>query len=213
MCIAQFLLFANIGMIFFKVDIDEILRRAETREQEETGGHAEELLSAFKVVSLENLEEEWEEQQREQEARLRLEEQRRTAALNSSSRAPEAKGNAAASSNSIVQVAHNDASDLKDWADIIPEEARKKLDEQEEEQRLLELHLGPRQRKQYQPVRTYKYYTRTWYFYNLDNYSYEWTRILIPCLALVYLTTYCDYKRHRLVENCLLAVQRGRRDL
>ena len=135
------------------MDIDEILRRAETREQEETGGHAEVLLSAFKVVSLENLEEEWEEQQREQEARLRLEEQRRTAALNSS-RAPEVKGITAASSNS-GEVTHHDAPDLKDWADIIPEEARKKLDEQEEEQRLMEMHLGPRQRKQYQPVRTH----------------------------------------------------------
>lgn len=132
------------------MDIDEILRRAETREQEEAGGHAEELLSAFKVVSLENLEEEWEEQQREQEARLRLEEEKRTAAANSL-RSPDVKSAIASPANS-GEVHQHDTSDLKDWSDIIPEEARKKLDEQEEEQRLLEMHLGPRQRKQYQPV-------------------------------------------------------------
>ena len=38
------------------------------------------------------------------------------------------------------------------WEDIIPEEDRKKIDEEEEALRLAELNLGPRERKQIQNV-------------------------------------------------------------
>jgi hypothetical protein len=34
------------------------------------------------------------------------------------------------------------------WEDIIPEEERKKIDEQEAQQQMIEMNLGPRERKQ-----------------------------------------------------------------
>ena len=41
-----------------QVDIDEILERAETREMDQGSGVGDELLSQFKVVSFDNLEDE-----------------------------------------------------------------------------------------------------------------------------------------------------------
>lgn len=41
-----------------QVDIDEILERAETREMDQGSGAGDELLSQFKVVSFDNLENE-----------------------------------------------------------------------------------------------------------------------------------------------------------
>ena len=40
------------------------------------------------------------------------------------------------------------------WDEIIPEEDRKQIEEEEEAQRLKELDLGPRERKQIQNVST-----------------------------------------------------------
>lgn len=86
------------------VDIDDILDRAETRETEPTT-MGDELLSQFKVVSFDNLEED----------------------TPPPSVQPEDPG--------------------KDWDSIIPEEDRRKIEEEEKQQQLLELNLGPRQRK------------------------------------------------------------------
>ncbi len=42
----------------FQVDIDDILKRAETHHTQDTSNEADELLSQFKVVSIDNLEDE-----------------------------------------------------------------------------------------------------------------------------------------------------------
>merc|ERR1719402_1311976 len=88
-------------------DIDEILRRAETREGEESGmcQEGDELLSAFKVASLTVDEDE------------------------------------------AVEAAREVGGVQKLWDDIIPEDMRNKLEEEERQKELAELHLGPRVRK------------------------------------------------------------------
>merc|ERR1719402_2024620 len=88
-------------------DIDEILRRAETREGEESGmcQEGDELLSAFKVASLTVDEDE------------------------------------------AVEARETGGGIQKLWDDIIPEDMRNKLEEEERQKELAELHLGPRVRK------------------------------------------------------------------
>nr|QVX32602.1 CHD1/2 [Platynereis dumerilii] len=89
-----------------QVDIDDILNRAETRVTEENNTATNELLSQFKIVSFDNLEDEEIERQRKEEE------------------------------------------SGKTWESIIPENDRKKIEEEEMEQQLRELNLPPRQRKQ-----------------------------------------------------------------
>lgn len=93
-------------------DIDEILRRAETREGEDASGmcaEGDELLSAFKVASL------------------------------------------AVNEDEAVEMATKEAATgggcQKLWDDIIPQDLRKQLEEEEKEKELSELYLGPRVRK------------------------------------------------------------------
>lgn len=87
-----------------QVDIDDILNRAETRESEPTT-MGDELLSQFKVVSFDNLEED--------------------------------------EPPPSVQVEDTG----KDWDSIIPEADRKKIEDEERQQQLLQLNLPPRSRK------------------------------------------------------------------
>ncbi|XP_064620008.1 chromodomain-helicase-DNA-binding protein 1-like isoform X2 [Lineus longissimus] len=94
-----------------QVDIDEILKRAETRDVEEPTGPANDLLSQFKVVSLDNMEDE-----------------------------------------EIEDIASVHG---RDWDDIIPEKDRKKVEDDERQKELLQLHLPPRQRKKIQPQLTF----------------------------------------------------------
>ncbi|CAH1797458.1 unnamed protein product [Owenia fusiformis] len=95
-----------------QVDIDEILQRAETREvEDESKGANNDLLSQFKVVSFDAIDE------------------------NSVDDAP------------TPTPETNDNTMDRDWDDIIPEEERRKIDEEERQKQLLDLELGPRNRK------------------------------------------------------------------
>ncbi|KAJ1208478.1 hypothetical protein NDU88_003863, partial [Pleurodeles waltl] len=88
-----------------EMDIDEILKRAETRENE--GGPStvgDELLSQFKVANFSAMEE-----------------------------------------NDIVDAEQN--SDSKQWEDIIPQDQRERLEEEERQKELEEMYLLPRMRK------------------------------------------------------------------
>ncbi|XP_065581127.1 chromodomain-helicase-DNA-binding protein 1-like isoform X2 [Artemia franciscana] len=89
-------------------DIDEILRRAETRDEAPVMP-GDELLSAFKVASFGALDEEEEEP-------------------------------------TAVSKAPPTDEDTKDWDDIIPENYRKKLEEEQREKEMADLYLPPRQR-------------------------------------------------------------------
>ncbi|XP_032673674.1 chromodomain-helicase-DNA-binding protein 1 isoform X3 [Odontomachus brunneus] len=92
-------------------DIDEILKRAETRDEGPmTVG--DELLSAFKVASFAAFEEE---------------------------------------SEPINQANDND-DESKDWAEIIPENFRKKVEEEEKSKEMEDLYLPPRSRKTLQQI-------------------------------------------------------------
>lgn len=92
-------------------DIDEILRRAETRD-DAPATVGDELLSAFKVASFAAFEEE---------------------------------------SEPIVQPNEND-DESKDWAEIIPENFRKKVEENEKSKEMEDLYLPPRSRKTLQQI-------------------------------------------------------------
>ncbi|XP_076676653.1 chromodomain-helicase-DNA-binding protein 1 isoform X2 [Andrena cerasifolii] len=92
-------------------DIDEILRRAETRD-EGPSTVGDELLSAFKVASFAAFEEE---------------------------------------SEPINQPNDND-DESKDWAEIIPENFRKKVEEEEKSKEMEDLYLPPRSRKTLQQI-------------------------------------------------------------
>ncbi|XP_046601523.1 chromodomain-helicase-DNA-binding protein 1 isoform X1 [Neodiprion lecontei] len=92
-------------------DIDEILRRAETRD-EAPATVGDELLSAFKVASFAAFEEETE---------------------------------------PIPQLNEID-DESKDWAEIIPENFRKKLEEAEKSKEMEDLYLPPRSRKTLQQI-------------------------------------------------------------
>lgn len=95
-----------------KCDIDEILRRAETRNEDPTMV-GDELLSAFKVQS------------------FTFDEDK--VAITSPKR----------------KVAENDeGEDTKDWDEIIPENFRRKIEQEERNKELEDLYLPPRQRKQ-----------------------------------------------------------------
>ena len=78
------------------------MKRAETHHTQDTSNEADELLSQFKVVSVDNMEDE--------------------------------------------ELERYDPG--KDWDDIIPEEERKKVTEEEIQKELMALNLPPRQRKQ-----------------------------------------------------------------
>ncbi|XP_043280167.1 chromodomain-helicase-DNA-binding protein 1 isoform X2 [Venturia canescens] len=93
-------------------DIDEILRRAETRD-EAPATVGDELLSAFKVASFAAFEEE-----------------------------PEPL---------LAQTADND-DESKDWAEIIPENFRAKVEEHEKSKEMEDLYLPPRSRKTLQQL-------------------------------------------------------------
>ncbi|XP_015190344.1 PREDICTED: chromodomain-helicase-DNA-binding protein 1 isoform X4 [Polistes dominula] len=92
-------------------DIDEILRRAETRD-EGPATVGDELLSAFKVASFAAFEEE---------------------------------------SEPVSQPNDND-DESKDWAEIIPENFRKKVEEEEKSKEMEDLYLPPRSRKTLQQI-------------------------------------------------------------
>ncbi|XP_076760989.1 chromodomain-helicase-DNA-binding protein 1 isoform X3 [Xylocopa sonorina] len=92
-------------------DIDEILRRAETRD-EGPSTVGDELLSAFKVASFAAFEEE---------------------------------------SEPVNQPNDND-DESKDWAEIIPENFRKKVEEEEKSKEMEDLYLPPRSRKTLQQI-------------------------------------------------------------
>ena len=150
----------------WQVDIDEIMSRAETQTEQETHTVTSQLLSSFKVVSLENLEEEWQHQQDLQTRRQELEAAAAAQAISDVQRTAVAQGDAAnaarlerARSSARYSTdnpdKHPDEKPVgleKDWAEIIPDEFRKQVALEEEQQKLLELHLGPRQRKQFKPV-------------------------------------------------------------
>ncbi|KAK2151763.1 hypothetical protein LSH36_352g00014 [Paralvinella palmiformis] len=88
-----------------QVDIDEILKLAETRDtEEEQTSVKDELLSQFKVVSFDNLEDE--------------------------------------------EIERTHTEEGKTWDEIIPDEERKRIEEEELQQQLMELNLPPRSRKQ-----------------------------------------------------------------
>ncbi|KAJ8880022.1 hypothetical protein PR048_020644 [Dryococelus australis] len=91
-------------------DIDEILRRAETRD-EAPAMAGDELLSAFKVASFVPLEEE-----------------------------------------EVPPVDHEPDEDTKDWDEIIPENFRKKVEEEERQKEMDDLYLPPRSRKTLQQI-------------------------------------------------------------
>ena len=97
-------------------DIDEILKRAETREENTHTSASEELLSQFKIANFSTLEEEPE-----------------TVTTASSSN----KLNSSASSK-VKEAAENG---LKDWQDIIPESERLKAEIEEESERLKQLNM------------------------------------------------------------------------
>ncbi|PAA74399.1 hypothetical protein BOX15_Mlig003098g2 [Macrostomum lignano] len=117
-----------------EVDLDAILRSAETREElQPTSAAAEELLSQFKVVNLENLED-------------------TEIIMSGGGPSGRRKGQATATAagDSAGQSAEPAAS--KTWEEIIPEESRRRIEQEEAEERLLQLELGPRQRKQVKPL-------------------------------------------------------------
>ena len=91
-------------------DIDEILRRAETREDEPAPMVGDELLSAFKVASFTIDEEE----------HLSI---------------PASKS------------ATDNDEETRDWDDIIPENYRKKVEDQQKEKEMADLYLPPRSRR------------------------------------------------------------------
>uniref|UniRef100_A0A663EFX2 Chromodomain helicase DNA binding protein 2 n=1 Tax=Aquila chrysaetos chrysaetos TaxID=223781 RepID=A0A663EFX2_AQUCH len=91
-----------------EMDIDEILRLAETRENEVSTSATDELLSQFKVANFATMEEE--------ETEL-------------------------------------DERSQKDWDDIIPEEQRKKVEEEERQKELEEIYMLPRIRSSTKKVR------------------------------------------------------------
>lgn len=91
-------------------DIDEILRRAETREDEPAPMVGDELLSAFKVASFAIDEEE-----------------------------PLAMPNR--------KTPHDADEETRDWDEIIPENFRKKVDEEQREKDMADLYLPPRSRR------------------------------------------------------------------
>jgi chromodomain-helicase-DNA-binding protein 1 len=104
-------------------DIDEILKRAETRENMDNTSASEELLSQFKIANFSTLEEE------------------PIAAMppTSSSKPPH---------KSMATDGLNPTTTTKDWPDIIPESERIKFEIEEESQRLKQLNmpLGMRNR-------------------------------------------------------------------
>lgn len=95
------------------MDIDEILRRAETRD-EQPAAIGDELLSAFKVASF--------------------------AAWDEEDVAPP-----------VADSSDND----KDWDEIIPEDERKKVDEEERQKEMEDLYLPPRSRKSVKQVQIF----------------------------------------------------------
>lgn len=107
-----------------QVDIDEILQRAETREEQPTTV-GDELLGSFKVASFNFTEEE------------------EVGVVASGKHGEE-----------------DSSSQSKDWDDIIPEQERKKVEDEERQKEELELYLPPRSRKSLHQVSTqgiYKY--------------------------------------------------------
>ncbi|XP_018909064.2 chromodomain-helicase-DNA-binding protein 1 [Bemisia tabaci] len=93
-------------------DIDEILRRAETRD-EAPATVGDELLSAFKVASFAAFEEEKD-----------------------------------------TQSEHDNDEESKDWDEIIPEDIRQKVEEEEKAKEMEDLYLPPRSRKTLQQIQS-----------------------------------------------------------
>ena len=119
-----------------EMDIDEILRRAEMQEEQSSNetSAVNELLSQFKVASFaidegEGGEEEEEEEEEQMEAPL---EDKALLLSPSSATVPPHKKRAKHSERS--------------WEDIIPEDCRIQLEEEEKTKEQLQLYLPPRQR-------------------------------------------------------------------
>ena len=116
-----------------EMDIDEILRRAETQEEQNSNetSAANELLSQFKVASFAIDEGEGEgEEEEEEEGEIPVEDK---ALL--------------LSPTSTTAPSHKRAKRVeKSWEDIIPEDYRTQLEEEEKTKEQLQLYLPPRQR-------------------------------------------------------------------
>ena len=91
-------------------DIDEILRRAETRDEPAGPQVGDELLSAFKVAS------------------FTIDEEEPVSGLTPSGSKPN----------------EGDTDETRDWDDIIPENVRKKIDQEQREKEMADLYLPPR---------------------------------------------------------------------
>ncbi|XP_050313166.1 chromodomain-helicase-DNA-binding protein 1 [Anthonomus grandis grandis] len=95
-------------------DIDEILRRAETRDEAPTMA-GDELLSAFKVASFAAFDED-------------------------------------AEPSPVPNNSHDNDDESKDWDEIIPENLRKKVEEEAKNKEMEDLYLPPRSRKTLQQI-------------------------------------------------------------
>lgn len=110
------------------LDIDEVLNRAETREEVQTAAN-DGLLSAFKIASFNFNEEE-------------------VTTIAPSSRPSNSSVPSFNADGSLVQPkVEKETSEQKDWEQIIPESIRAKIEEEERLQAQLELYLPPRSRK------------------------------------------------------------------
>lgn len=110
------------------LDIDEVLNRAETREEVQTAAN-DGLLSAFKIASFDFNEEE-------------------VTTITPSSRPSDSSVPGINADGSFVKPkTENEKSQQKDWEQIIPESIRVKIEEEERLQAQLELYLPPRSRK------------------------------------------------------------------
>ncbi|EGD72398.1 chromodomain helicase DNA binding protein 1 [Salpingoeca rosetta] len=116
-----------------KLDLDTVLEQAETHDtQEAATGMSDELLSAFKTVDIETNEEELDEVARkEAEERAKQEE------------AEKAKAKALAD-----EIAAKESQAVKSWDEILPEDVRKQAALEEQVEKMKQLYLPPRKRKQ-----------------------------------------------------------------
>ena len=113
-----------------EMDIDDILRRAETQEAfSETQSADSELLSQFKVASFVMDEDELAPDTHREEGRAR------DVLMSPSSSKPGA-----------LTGRHNQEEDTVGWDDIIPESYRRQAEEEEIQREQLQLYLPPRQR-------------------------------------------------------------------
>jgi chromodomain-helicase-DNA-binding protein 1 len=100
-------------------DIDEILKRAETREEANYLSATEELLSQFKVANFSTMEDE---------------------PIDTANNPSSSGGNGSAGNYAAFEEKRKQLDD-KSWLDIIPEADRKRIELEEEEEKLRQMHL------------------------------------------------------------------------